>query len=77
MFGRLSDVYVADQDILFGVQILHTCSYDPHYHSFNVNNTTTTNFFSYSMLLSYIPLHERVIQNCTENCVALKHRLTF
>ena len=73
VFGRLITIYVLDKKIIFSVQVLHTHSFDPHFHSYRVNNTTNTRCVSYDELLSYMPLHERVISGHV--LVSLKYQL--
>ena len=74
VFGRLSSVYTLDhKKIIFSVQMLHTHSFDPHFHSYRVNNTANTKFVLYENLLSYAPLHERLI--CGHILISLKYHL--
>lgn len=73
VFGRLSSVYIVNRNITFGVQILHTHSFDPHFHSYRVTCTTNSKFVCYNELFSYNPLHERVI--CGQILISLKYKL--
>ena len=76
VFGRVMNIYVWEKKVVFSVQHLHTHSFDPHYHSYRVQNTTTSSeFIDYDVLLSHDPLHERLISG--QAFISLKHRLVI
>ena len=77
LFGKVASVYIIDKSIVFNVCVLHTCSYDPHYHAYLVNHTTEMRFVQYKDLVTSVPLHAKKIPDKNELAIVLKHRLPF
>ena len=75
LFGKITSVYIIDEIIVFSVLLLYTCTYNPHYHAFEVKNSTEICFVQYENLVSHISLHLK--NNCDSLMVPIKHRLTF
>ncbi len=76
VFGKVSDIYVAEREVVFDVVIRRTCAYEPHYHAYTLKNTSDTRLVRYQVLLCFYPLHEKVIpEMCDVTVVVLKHRL--
>ena len=77
VFGKVSSVYVLDGEVIFAVHKLYTCSFNTHFHAFEVQNTTDKVFIRYEKLQSHVPLHLKFIPNQNNMMVVLKHRLPF
>ena len=72
MFGSITSIYVVKEIVVFALHILHTHSFDPHYHD-RVPNTTSSEFIDYNSLLSHDPLCNHLVHGHT--FVSLKYRL--
>ena len=75
VFARVTNIYVSQGKVVFFVLVLYTNSYDSHFHSYELHNTTSTKYIDYNQLFSFEPLHERLIKG--QLYISLKHKLVI
>ena len=73
MFGSVTSIYVVKEIVMFALHILHTYSFDPHYHAYRVQNATSSEFVDCNSLLSHDPLCNHLVRGHT--LFSLKYRL--
>ena len=79
VFGEIRDILVIKEEVYFHVNIFKTLLYNEHYHSYVVILVEDHQTISYSDLLSYIPLHIRLVMGLTkygQKAIVLKHHIS-
>ena len=74
VFAQVTHLYLVDEKIVFGVNHLQTCSFNPHYHAFYVK--VVDNVISYVLYDKLLSLyHLKSVPGIREQMIVLKHRL--
>lgn len=74
IFGDLTTIYVANDNVFFHVKILDTLSYDHHRHAYLLKPSITEKCVRHDSLLSFVPLHLRTLPHTNGIFVVPKYK---
>ena len=64
VFAKVKTIYAIKDEVVFEVDLLHSRTFDQHYHAYLASYTNTQQYIKYQNLPSFLPLHLHSVPNC-------------